>query len=572
MSVVIYGYTVKEIFMLTQLTINNFAIVRQLEIELAKGMSVITGETGAGKSIAIDALGLCLGQRIETSMVREGQERAEICATFFIEPTNPAYQWLQQQELQDPDNPSDCILRRVINADGRSKAFINSTPVSASQLKEIGQYLIHINGQHASQLLLKNDYQLQLVDTFAHHNDLLAQMREDYRAWKNLQTQVKNFQQQVAENEAKKQLLQYQVEELDEFALRPNEYLELEEDQRRLSNSEQLTQLSQSALQLLSENETVSIDSMLYRATQYIDELSELDPRYVSVQTMLNDALIQVQEATNEVQHLASHIEQDPMLLQEIEQRLGQALQLARKHNVKPEELVVWHQKLKAELTALLDFSESEERLILEEKAAFEKMQHTAKQLHESRCQAAEKLARQVTHSIKGLAMENAEFFIDVNSDLTKVASSGADNIVFTLRSNLGQQAQPLAKVASGGELSRMSLAIQVLTSDQSAIPTLIFDEVDVGISGKTASVVGKLLRQLGDKCQVLCVTHLPQVACHGHHQFSVEKFTVDDKTETKMTALSQEERIPALARLLGGSEITDLALANAQEMLDLVK
>ena len=562
----------RRFFMLTQLTINNFAIVRQLEIELAKGMSVITGETGAGKSIAIDALGLCLGQRIETSMVREGQERAEICATFFIEPTNPAYQWLQEQELQDPDNPSDCILRRVINADGRSKAFINSTPVSASQLKEIGQYLIHINGQHASQLLLKNDYQLQLVDSFAHHNDLLTQMREDYRAWKNLQTQVKNFQQKVAENEAKKQLLQYQVEELDEFALRPNEYLELEEDQRRLSNSEQLTQLSQSALQLLSENETVSIDSMLYRATQYIDELSELDPRYVSVQTMLNDALIQVQEATSEVQHLASHIEQDPMLLQEIEQRLGQALQLARKHNVKPEELVEWHQKLKAELTALLDFSESEERLILEEKAAFEKMQHTAKQLHESRYQAAEKLARQVTHSIKGLAMENAEFFIEVNSDLAKVAANGADNIVFTLRSNLGQQAQPLAKVASGGELSRISLAIQVLTSDQSAIPTLIFDEVDVGISGKTASVVGKLLRQLGDKCQVLCVTHLPQVACHGHHQFNVEKFTVDDKTETKMTALSQEERVPALARLLGGSEITDLALANAQEMLDLVK
>ena len=558
--------------MLTQLTINNFAIVRQLEIELAKGMSVITGETGAGKSIAIDALGLCLGQRIETSMVREGQERAEICATFFIEPTNPAYQWLQEQELQDPDNPSDCILRRVINADGRSKAFINSTPVSASQLKEIGQYLIHINGQHASQLLLKNDYQLQLVDTFAHHHDLLAQMREDYRTWKNLQTQVKTFQQKVAENEAKKQLLQYQVEELDEFALHPNEYLELEEDQRRLSNSEQLTQLSQSALQLLSENETVSIDSMLYRATQYIDELSELDPRYASVQTMLNDALIQVQEATSEVQHLASHIEQDPMLLQEIEQRLGQALQLARKHNVKPEELVEWHQKLKAELTALLDFSESEERLILEEKAAFEKMQHTAKQLHESRCQAAGKLAQQVTHSIKGLAMENAEFFIEVNSDLTKVTANGADNIVFTLRSNLGQQAQPLTKVASGGELSRISLAIQVLTSDQSAIPTLIFDEVDVGISGKTASVVGKLLRQLGDKCQVLCVTHLPQVACHGHHQFNVEKFTVDDKTETKMTALSQEERVPALARLLGGSEITDLALANAQEMLDLVK
>jgi len=553
--------------MLTQLTINNFAIVRQLEIELAKGMSVITGETGAGKSIAIDALGLCLGQRIETSMVREGQERAEICATFFIEPTNPAYQWLQAQELKDPDNPSDCILRRVINADGRSKAFINSTPVSASQLKEIGQYLIHINGQHASQLLLKNDYQLQLVDSFAHHHDLLAQMREDYRAWKNLQTQVKNFQQKVAENEAKKQLLQYQVEELDEFALRPNEYLELEEDQRRLSNSEQLTQLSQSALQLLSENETVSIDSMLYRATQYIDELSELDPRYASVQTMLNDALIQVQEATSEVQHLASHIEQDPMLLQEIEQRLGQALQLARKHNVKPEELVEWHQKLKAELIALLDFSESEERLILEEKAAFEKMQNTAKQLHESRCQAAEKLAQQVTHSIKRLAMENAEFFIEVNSDLTKVAANGADNIVFTLRSNLGQQAQPLAKVASGGELSRISLAIQVLTSDQSAIPTLIFDEVDVGISGKTASVVGKLLRQLGDKCQVLCVTHLPQVASMADTHIHIEKVEEGERTHTILKVMNETERTEEIARMLSGTTITALTLENAKEL-----
>ncbi|THA00366.1 DNA repair protein RecN [Rodentibacter pneumotropicus] len=557
--------------MLTQLTINNFAIVRQLEIELAKGMSVITGETGAGKSIAIDALGLCLGQRVESAMVREGQERAEICASFHLEPHNPAYHWLQEQELQDAENPSECILRRVINTDGRSKAFINSTPVSAAQLKEIGQCLIHINGQHASQLLLKNDYQLQLVDSFAQHPDLLDQMRDDYRAWKNLQTQVKTFQQKIAENESRKQLLQYQVEELDEFNLLPNEYLELEEEQRRLSNSEQLTQLSQSALQLLSENETVSIDTMLYRTTQYIDELVELDPRYTDVQNLLNEALIQVQEATNEVQHLSSNIEQDPMLLQEIEQRMGQALQLARKHNVKPEELVEWHQKLKAELTALLDFSESEELLIAQEKAAFTQMQATAAALTASRQKSANALARQVTDSIKLLAMENAEFYVEVKTDDEKITANGANQIIFTLRSNLGQQPQPLAKVASGGELSRISLAIQVLTSDQSAIPTLIFDEVDVGISGSTASVVGKLLRQLGNKCQVLCVTHLPQVACCGHHQFNVEKFTVEGKTETKMTALSQDERIPALARLLGGSQVTELALANAKEMLDSV-
>lgn len=557
--------------MLTQLTINNFAIVRQLEIELAKGMSVITGETGAGKSIAIDALGLCLGQRVESSMVRDGQERAEICASFYIEPHNPAYQWLQEQELQDPDNPSDCILRRLINADGRSKAFINSTPVSAAQLKEIGQYLIHINGQHASQLLLKNDYQLQLVDSFAQHSDLLNQMREDYRAWKNLQTQVKTFRQKVTENEAKKQLLQYQVEELDEFNLRPNEYLELEEDQRRLSNSEQLTQLSQSALQILSENETVNVDTMLYSATQYINELVELDPHYAGAQALLNDALIQVQEATNEIQNLSSGIEQDPMLLQEIEQRMGQALQLAKKHNVKPQDLVECHHKLKAELATLVDFSESEETLIAQEKVAFTQMLATATALSASRKKAADKLAQQVTKYIKQLAMENAEFYIEVDADNDNVSANGVDAVLFTLRSNLGQPAQPLAKVASGGELSRISLAIQVLTSDQSAIPTLIFDEVDVGISGSTASVVGKLLRQLGDKCQVLCVTHLPQVACCGHNQFNVEKFIIDEKTETKMTALSQEERVPALARLLGGSQITELALANAREMLESV-
>ena len=561
----------KDFAMLTQLTINNFAIVRQLDIELAKGMSVITGETGAGKSIAIDALGLCFGQRVETSMVREGQERAEICATFQLEPHNPAYQWLNDQELQDPDNPTECILRRVINADGRSKAFINSTPVSASQLKEIGQYLVHINGQHASQLLLKNDYQLQLVDNFATHPELLVKMREDYQAWKNLQNQVKTFQQKVAENEARKQLLQYQVDELDEFNLRPNEYLELEDEQRRLSSSEQLTQLSQSALQILSENDTVNIDSLLYRATQYIDELAELDPQYAEVQSMLNDALIQVQEATSEVRNLSSNIEQDPQLLQEIEQRISQALQLARKHQVKPEDLVEHHKKLKAELTALLDFSESEEMLIEQKKLAFEQMQATAKALTASRQQSAARLAQNVTQSIKQLAMENAEFYVELNTDLDKVGSNGADNVIFTLRSNLGQQPQPLAKIASGGELSRISLAIQVLTSDQSAIPTLIFDEVDVGISGKTASVVGKLLRQLSERCQVLCVTHLPQVACHGHYQFNVEKFTVDNKTETQMTLLSQAKRVPALARLLGGSEITELALANAQEMLDLV-
>ena len=555
--------------MLTQLTINNFAIVRQLNIELSQGMSVITGETGAGKSIAIDALVVCLGQRTEASMLREGQERADICATFHLNSNNPALQFLQENELQDPDNPEDCILRRIINHDGRSKAFINGIPVSAAQLKEIGQHLIQINGQHASQRLLKNDDQLQLVDNFCQHTALLQQMSLDYQTWRNLQHQVKTFQQKCAENEARKQLLQYQVSELDEFNLKENEYEELEADHLRLSNSEELTQLSQSVLQLLSENETVSADSLLYRAVQHLSELCELDNRYTDVQNLLNEALIQVQEATNEIQSLSSNIEQDPELLADIEQRLGQTVQLARKHNVKPQDLVALHRRLKAELNELEDFSGSEEMLIQQEQAAHEKILATATALHQSRQLGAQKLAQQVTKSIKQLAMEHAEFFIELHSDYDKISANGADNAIFTLQSNLGQSAQPLAKIASGGELSRIALAIQVQASNQTAIPTLIFDEIDVGISGATANVVGKLLRKLSEKCQVICVTHLPQVACHGTHHFSVEKSTADQKTETKMTALSPQQRVKALAKLLGGSKITDAVLANAQEMLD---
>ena len=486
--------------MLTQLTINNFAIVRQLNIELLQGMSVITGETGAGKSIAIDALGVCLGQRTEASMLREGQERADICATFHLNSNNPAFQFLQENELQDPDNPEDCILRRIINHDGRSKAFINGIPVSAAQLKEIGQHLIQINGQHASQRLLKNDYQLQLVDNFCQHTALLQQMSLDYQTWRNLQHQVKTFQQKCAENEARKQLLQYQVSELDEFNLKENEYEELEADHLRLSNSEELTQLSQSVLQLLSENETVSADSLLYRAAQHLSELCELDNRYTDVQNLLNEALIQVQEAANEIQSLSSNIEQDPTLLADIEQRLGQTVQLARKHNVKPQDLVALHRRLKAELNELEDFSGSEEMLIQQEQAAHEKMLATATALHQSRQLGAQKLAQQVSKSIKQLAMEHAEFFIELHSDYDKISANGADNAIFTLQSNLGQSAQPLAKIASGGELSRIALAIQVQASNQTAIPTLIFDEIDVGISGATANVVGKLLRKLSEK------------------------------------------------------------------------
>ncbi|MEE3609737.1 DNA repair protein RecN [Avibacterium paragallinarum] len=557
--------------MLIQLTINNFAIVHHLDIEFAQGMSVITGETGAGKSIAIDALGVCLGQRTESAMLREGQNRADICATFQIVPQSPAAEWLKSQELHDEDNPENCILRRIINADGRSKGFINSIPVSATQLKELGQLLVQVNGQHCSQRLLKNDYQLTLLDQYCASNELLADVQKQYRQWKTLQQQVNTFKQRCAENEAKKQLLQYQVEELDQFALQENEYADLEEEYHRLANSEELTNLSQSVLNTLSENDELNVDSLLYRTIQNLEELHSLDPHYEEALTMLQEALIQVQEASSEIQHLSANIEQDPYRLQEVEQRMGQALQLARKHNVKAEELVSLHQSLKQELEQLMAFTDSEEALIEQEKQAHQQLLEAAKILSLSRQKGAEKLSAQVTKGIKQLAMENAVFSIHLEASESNLTSNGMDQIQFILQANLGQSAQPLAKVASGGELSRIALVLQVLTSDKSAIPTLIFDEIDVGISGATASVVGKLLRKLGNKCQVICVTHLPQVACCGHQHFSVEKHTVAGKTETKMTALSKQQRVKALAKLLGSTKITETAIANAEEMLGLI-
>ncbi|UKH23781.1 DNA repair protein RecN [Actinobacillus pleuropneumoniae] len=557
--------------MLTHLTVNNFAIVRHLTLELNEGMSVITGETGAGKSIAIDALSLCLGYRSESSMIRHGADKADITATFSMQATSPAYLWLKQHELLDEDNPQECILRRMINQEGRSKAFVNNRALPISQLRELGQYLIHLNGQHAPQLLLKSEYQLEVLDNYAGIHNLLNEMSSQYQRWKKLHQQVKNFRQQCQENEAREQLLQYQVDELDEFAIKQGEFEEMEETHSRLSNSEALTALSQEVTDLLSESE-LNVDSMLYKAIRHLEDLVEVDSRYQSALNMLNESLIQVQEASSEVSDLAGKIEQDPDLLNELDIRISKTLQLARKHHVLPENLWQHHEFIQQELQKLVDFAGNEEQLIADEQAAHQQSIQLAEQIYQKRLEAGKKLAEQVTAQIKRLSMENGEFFIDVQHDAKRLSSNGADVVEFNLRSNLGQQAQPLAKIASGGELSRISLAVQVLTANELSTPTIIFDEVDVGISGLTATTVGKLLRQLGKKCQVLCVTHLPQVASYGHHHFNVQKYVENNQTETQMSLLTQAERVQALARLLGGSKITDTVLANAQEMLDLVE
>ena len=557
--------------MLTQLSVNNFAIVRHLVLDLEQGMSVITGETGAGKSIAIDALGLCLGYRSESSMIRHGADKADISATFFMQPNSPAYQWLAERELLDEENPQECILRRMINLEGRSKAFVNNHPIPASQLRELGQYLIHLNGQHAPQLLLKNEYQLELIDNYANLHADLAEMQQSYQYWRKQYQLRKNYHQQCAENEARKQLLQYQVEELDEFAIKENEFEEMEETHARLSNAESLTELSQSVLEVLS-NDNVNADSLIYQAIRDLEDLAEVDTRYQSALDMLNEALIQVQEASSEVRNLADHIEQDPEMLKELDERIAKTISLSRKHHVLPNQLWQHHAKLQQELQELLDHSQNEQALIEQERAAHQHCVQLAEQISVKRKQAGEKLAEQVTQQIKQLSMENGEFFVDVKFDPKKLSPQGADFVEFNLRSNLGQLMQPLAKIASGGELSRISLAVQVLTANKLSTPTIIFDEVDVGISGSAATTVGKLLRQLGKKCQVLCVTHLPQVASYGHHHFNVQKYVENNQTETQMTHLKEEEKISALARLLGGSKITEAVLANAKEMLALAK
>ena len=557
--------------MLTQLSVNNFAIVRHLVLDLEQGMSVITGETGAGKSIAIDALGLCLGYRSESSMIRHGADKADISATFFMQPNSPAYQWLAERELLDEENPQECILRRMINLEGRSKAFVNNHPIPASQLRELGQYLIHLNGQHAPQLLLKNEYQLELIDNYANLHADLAEMQQSYQYWRKQYQLRKNYHQQCAENEARKQLLQYQVEELDEFAIKENEFEEMEETHARLSNAESLTELSQSVLEVLSDD-NVNADSLIYQAIRDLEDLAEVDTRYQSALDMLNEALIQVQEASSEVRNLADHIEQDPEMLNELDERIAKTISLSRKHHVLPNQLWQHHAKLQQELQELLDHSQNEQTLIEQERAAHQQCMQLAEQISVKRKQAGAKLAEQVTQQIKQLSMENGEFFVDVRFDPKKLSPQGADFVEFNLRSNLGQLMQPLAKIASGGELSRISLAVQVLTANKLSTPTIIFDEVDVGISGSAATTVGKLLRQLGKKCQVLCVTHLPQVASYGHHHFNVQKYVENNQTETQMTHLKEEERISALARLLGGSKITEAVLANAKEMLVLAK
>lgn len=551
--------------MLAQLTINNFAIVRELEIDFHAGMTAITGETGAGKSIAIDALGLCLGSRADGNAVRLGTQRADVCARFTLADTPSAKQWLIDNQL---DEGQDCLLRRTISADGRSRGFINGTPVPLSQLREIGHHLIQIHGQHAHQLLVKPEHQKQLLDAYAAQSFLLSQMRTAYQNWHQSCRLLAQFQQQVNERESRRQLLQYQLKELNEFAPLQGEYEQIDEEYKLLANSGQLLSLSQSALYLLSDSEDQNISTLLYMAKNKLTELAELDGKMNDLIVMLDDASIQISEASDELRHYSERLEMDPNRLFELEQRMSRQMALARKHHVSAEELPELHRQLLEEQSALdqqeTNQAELSEAVSIHHQQAID----IAHALHQQRQHFADELTQLITQSMQTLSMPHGKFNIQVQFSPENLSIEGADRIEFQVTTNPGQPLQALAKVASGGELSRIALAIQVITAQKMETPALIFDEVDVGISGPTAAIVGKLLRQLGESTQVMCVTHLPQVAGCGHQHYFVSKETDGEVTETQMSRLDKKARLQELDRLLGGSEVTRNTLANAKELL----
>ena len=557
--------------MLLQLTIQNFAIVRSLDIDWQSGMTTITGETGAGKSIAIGALGLCLGDRATTNVVRPNCKKAELAATFEIKMNASAQSWLKQHDLLLEED-SLCILRRVISSQGRSTAYINGSQVPLVQLKELGQLLINIHGQHDHQLIVKASHQCHLLDSYASHQNLLDEVKHYYRQWNKLNKELELLQKNKQQREAQQQLIQYQVSELDEFSLQDGEFATLESDYKRHSNAQDLLDATLTSLQTLSENESFNILHSLRQCSENISSLARVDKQLTNVANLLTESLVVLDEANSDLSHYYQQLELDPQSYANIEERYSLALQLAKKHQIAPENLASFHQTLTKELSELSG-DESRIDAVIE---TLEKTKHhyidAATILSNSRQSAATSLSKLISASMQELNMPHGQFLIAVSKEKAKqqttISSNGYDEINFQVSINPGQALEAMDKVASGGELSRISLAMQVILADKVITPTLIFDEVDVGISGPTAAMVGKKLQELAKNTQVICVTHLPQVACKGHQQFFVSKLTDGEHTETTVTELSKESRVQEIARLLAGDKISAHSVANAQELL----
>lgn len=549
--------------MLTQLAIQDFAIVDHLELDIKSGMTAITGETGAGKSILLGALGLCLGNRADAGSVRHGCERADLSARFDITRLPAARAWLAEREL-----PTDeCLLRRVVSSAGRSKAWINGQPAAISDVKALGERLIQIHGQHAHQALLREETHLALLDDYAGLNADAENVAGIFRDWQTSRRQLKKIRDQGDEAEAKRQLLHYQVEELDQLGLTDDELPTLEDEQQTLAHAEEILRETRFAADCC-EGENGSALGLLHQAHGRLSDLPGSDRgALANTLTMLADARIQLEEAASELNHLAANTELDPERLAFVETRLGDTHRIARKHHVSPEELPALHVRLRTELEQLNASGGDLDTLSAKVSALRERYRDEARALGEARRKAATGLGEEVQQQLAFLAMGKARFEVVLEPRDTP-AAEGLERVQFFISANPGQPARPLAKVASGGELSRISLAIQVVAASHSTIPSLIFDEVDVGVSGATAEIVGKLLRRLGDNGQVMTVTHLPQVAAQAHAHLHIEKHARRNTTRTEMALLDEGGRISELARMLGGVNLSDQTLAHAREML----
>ncbi len=549
--------------MLLTLTVKDFVIVDSINLEFAPGFTVLTGETGAGKSIMLDALSLLLGDRAEGSLVREGAEKAEITAEFDTRLRPEIGAWLADNALTGDDDL--VLVRRLIDKSGRSRSFINGQAATLGQLKQLGEFLVDIHGQHAHQSLVKPETQRGLLDAYAGSQSLAQETHQAWQDWQAARKARSEADRLSRESEVERERLTWQINELTELHLLPDEWTALNQSHSRLANAAELMQTAQFAVESLSEMEGNCL-TMLSQVQSRIGKLAGVDPRLADTLALLDSVDAELREVVYSLRDYASDIDEDPSQLAEVESRIDTLMSMARKYRVQPQELPAkledWQQQL-----AALEASTDGEALALAEAASLSRYRTLAEGLSGKRRQAASELSSRITEEMQRLAMGGARFAIELAA-LAEPGAHGLESIEYLVAANAGTSLRPLAKVASGGELSRISLAMQVVISQVASVPTLIFDEVDVGIGGRVAEVIGHLLRQLGKRYQVLCITHLPQVASCGQQHWLVSKQEQQGKVRSRIQPLPHEERVLEIARMLGGAELTQTTREHAAEML----
>ncbi len=557
--------------MLSQLLVRDFAIVDQLDLALGPGLTVLTGETGAGKSILVDALALAVGDRATPSVVRPGCARAEVAAVFEIDGIPTVQHWLQHHALENPD--PTCVTRRTVSRDGKSRAFINDRPVALQNLRELGNHLVDIHGQHAHQSLVKPKMQRDILDAFAVGEDLLKDVARLHQRLATVERAMQQLSGTIKDRDTHLTLLRFHAKEIEELDLKPGELEALDEEQRRLSHAAELIGICQEVSAAIGGDlgEPSALDR-IETAVRRIEGIRTYDRRLDNVAELLNHAAIHLQEGASALRHYLQSLDSDPEHLQAVEARLSAIHELARKHRALPESLDDLLTRLRGEIQQLEGGEKQLTKLADEHAELLRAYQRGAAALSAKRRSAASELATQITDTMQQLGMPGGQFDILVQPlPGQRRSPSGLDHIEFRVSANPGQSPQAVGDVASGGELSRIALAIQTITAERTAVPTLVFDEVDVGIGGRTAEIIGKALRGLGNKRQVLCLTHLHQVASQAHHHLQVNKSTQAKMTHTHLMTLTGEARVREIARMMGGVQITERTLAHARELLDTV-